>query len=146
RCHFEMVEYPEVSRCLKALRDTYLMSANQAEHVFRRARELEPCRLKDMEFYSTLLWHLHKEIQLASFAHELIEFDRTSPQAWCAVGNTFSLQKDYDQALKCFQRAIQVDPHFAYAHTLQGHEYVSNEDYDKAQNAFRAALKIDRRH
>ena len=29
-------------------------------------------------------------------------------QAWCAMGNCFSLQKEHDVAIKFFQRAVQV--------------------------------------
>lgn len=42
----------------------------------------------------------------------------------CAVGNCFALRKDHETALKNFQRAVQLDSRFAYAHTLCGHEYV----------------------
>jgi anaphase-promoting complex subunit 3 len=48
------------------------------------------------------------------------------------VGNCFSKQKEHDQALKFFQRAIQLAPTMAYAHALCGHEYVIVEDFDKA--------------
>lgn len=40
------------------------------------------------------------------------------------MGNCFSLQKDHEAALKYFQRALQLDQYFTYAHTLCGHEYV----------------------
>ena len=118
----------------------------EAERYFRRLRAMTPSRLDDMEIYSTVLWHQKKEVDLAFLAHELMDIDRLTPQAWCAVGNTFSLQRDHDQALKCFKRATQVDPHFAYAFTLQGHEHVSNEEYDKALTAYRAAVHVDNRH
>ena len=43
------------------------------------------------------------------------------------MGNCYSLQKDHETALKNFQRAVQLDSRFAYAHTLCGHEceYIS---------------------
>jgi anaphase-promoting complex subunit 3 len=62
------------------------------------------------------------------------------------VGNCFSLQREHDTALKFFERAIQIDPYFAYAHTLCGHEHVFNENLDKALVCFRSALKVDNRH
>jgi anaphase-promoting complex subunit 3 len=39
-----------------------------------------------------------------------------------------------------------LDPRFAYAFTLQGHEHVSNEEYDKAMLAYRRAISADHRH
>ena len=118
----------------------------EAEKFFARIKTMAPSRVEDMEVYSTTLWHLKNEIDLAFLAHEIIDVDRTSPQAWCAVGNSFSLQRDHDQALKCFKRATQLDPKFAYAFTLQGHEHVENEEYDKALAAFRSAIAVESRH
>lgn len=119
---------------------------NEAEKYFIRVKTIMPSRLKDMEVYSTVLWHLKSEVELAYLAHELMAVDRLSPQAWCAIGNSFSLQDDHDQALKCFKRATQLDSNFAYAFTLQGHEYVSNEEHEKALEAYRRAISADSRH
>jgi anaphase-promoting complex subunit 3 len=118
----------------------------EAEKYFVRVKAMAPSRVEDMEIYSTVLWHLKNDVELAYLAHELMEVDRLSPQAWCAVGNSFSHQRDHDQALKCFKRATQLDPHFAYGFTLQGHEYVANEEYDKALDAYRSGISADSRH
>ncbi|KAK2743033.1 anaphase-promoting complex subunit cdc27 [Myotisia sp. PD_48] len=119
---------------------------SEAEKYFIRVTTIAPSRIDDMEVYSTVLWHLKHEVELAYLAHELMEVDRLAPETWCAVGNSFSLQGDHDQALKCFKRATQIDPKFAYAYTLQGHEHVSNEEHDKALDAYRHAIGADCRH
>ena len=41
---------------------------------------------------------------------------------------------------------FQVDPNFAYAYTLLGHEYVATEELDKALACFRNAIRVDPRH
>lgn len=128
RVHFEQASYTEAAK------------------YFSRVQRIAPSRLEDMEIYSTVLWHLKSDIELAYLAHQLLETDRLSPQAWCAIGNSFSHQRDHDQALKCFKRATMIDPEFAYAFTLQGHEYVANEEYDKALEAYRDGIKADNRH
>ncbi|KAI4270806.1 MAG: hypothetical protein LQ337_006453 [Flavoplaca oasis] len=119
---------------------------SDAEKIYARLRSIFPSQIEGMERYSTSLWHQKKETDLAFLAHELIDVDRDSPEAWCAVGNSFSVQKDHDQAIKCFKRAVQLDPCFAYAYTLQGHEYISNEENDKALAVFRSAVGVDSRH
>ncbi|KAL0258147.1 anaphase-promoting complex subunit cdc27 [Diplodia seriata] len=119
---------------------------SEAAELFEKVKRIAPSRMEDMEVYSTVLWHLKGETDLAYLAHELIETDRLSPQAWCAIGNSFSLQRDHDQAVKCFRRATQLDPKFAYAFTLQGHEHVANEEFDKALLAYRSAIAADSRH
>jgi anaphase-promoting complex subunit 3 len=121
-------------------------SYSEAEKFFIRVKTLCPSRLEDMEIYSTVLWHMKNEVELAYLAHELIETERLGPQAWCAIGNSFSLQREHDQALKCFRRATQIDPQFAYGFTLQGHEYVANEEFEKALDAYRCAVGADGRH
>ncbi|KAH3677197.1 hypothetical protein WICMUC_001778 [Wickerhamomyces mucosus] len=128
RLHFEIVNYEE------------------AELYFQKLRKLDRTRVTDMEFYSTLLWHLHKEVELCYLSYELLEIDKNAPQTWVAIGNMFSLTREPDEAIKCFQRAIQIDENFAYAYTLQGHEYVSNDAYENALESFRHALLIDSRH
>ena len=98
-----------------------------------------------MEVYSTLLWHLQRNVRLSFLAQELLSTDPKSPQAWIAVGNCFSLQKEKTQALTCFRRAAQLDPTCAYAYTLSGHESI-DEDLSKAINFFQSALRADARH
>lgn len=98
-----------------------------------------------MELYSTLLWHLQRTVQLSFLAQELLSIDPHSPQAWIAIGNTFSLQKDRQKALTCFRRAYALDPTCAYAYTLAGHEQI-DEDIDNAIVAFQMALRADSRH
>jgi anaphase-promoting complex subunit 3 len=118
----------------------------KAAEVFARMRKIAPSRTENMEVYSTVLWHLKEDLDLAYLSHELLDIDRLSPEAWCAIGNSFSLQREHDQAIKCFKRATQLDPKFAYAFTLQGHEHVANEEYDKAVHAYRCAISADNRH
>ena len=117
-----------------------------AEKFFIRVKQNSASVLEDMEVYSTVLWHMKNEVELAYLAHELMETDRLSPQAWCAVGNSFSLQREHEQALKCFKRATQLDSSFAYGFTLQGHEYIANEEYDKALDAYRSGVNAEPRH
>lgn len=98
-----------------------------------------------MEVYSTLLWHLQRNVELSFLAQELLNINPQSPQAWIAIGNLFSLQKERLQALTCFRRAGQLDPTCAYAFTLSGHESI-DEDLEKAINFFQSALRADPRH
>lgn len=40
----------------------------------------------------------------------------------------------------------QVDPGFAYAYTLLGHEFVLTEELDRALACFRNAIRVNSRH
>jgi anaphase-promoting complex subunit 3 len=118
----------------------------EAEKVFKKIREKTPSYLEHMEVYSNTLWQLKDDVALGHLAHTLMDQDRLSPQAWCALGNASSLERQHDDAVKCFSRATQLDPKFAYAFTLQGHEHVANEEFDKAMQAYRRAISADNRH
>jgi anaphase-promoting complex subunit 3 len=152
KAHYERTDYTSV-RILPFNAHTMPIRANprlhhvftQAERAFQAVRALDPYRLWDMEVYSTLLWHLQRPVQLSFLAQELLSIEPRSPQAWIAIGNTFSLQKERAQALTCFRRAQQLDPTCAYAFTLAGHEFI-DEDLDKAILSFQMALRADARH
>jgi hypothetical protein len=55
RAHFEMVDYTEASR------------------IFHWARLVDPTRLKGLELYSTVLWHMKREIDLSHLAQVCVE-------------------------------------------------------------------------
>ncbi|XP_058002005.1 cell division cycle protein 27 homolog B-like isoform X3 [Hevea brasiliensis] len=120
----------------------YLESAS----FFSLARQASPYSLEGSDIYSTVLYHLKEDMKLSYLAQELISTDRLAPQSWCAMGNCYSLQKDHETALKSFQRAVQLNSRFAYAHTLCGHEYVALEDFENGIKSYLSALRIDARH
>ncbi|KAL6559758.1 Cell division cycle protein 27 B [Orobanche gracilis] len=128
KSYFEMVDYLE------------------ADRAFSLARIASPYNMEGMDIYSTVLYHLKEDMKLSYLAQELISTDRLSPQSWCAMGNCYSLQKDHETALKNFQRSVQLNSRFAYAHTLCGHEYVALEDFENGIKSFQSALRINSRH
>jgi len=128
RAFFEMAEYQNAQRCLKMMQG------------------VEPHRMKGLDLLSTVLWQLKKEVELAHLAQQAVDFDRLSPEAWCVVGNCFSLQKEHETALVFFGRSLQLDPSFTYTHTLSGYEYMANEDFEKAMSCFRNGIRLDERH
>mmetsp|Transcript_40977 Transcript_40977/g.98817 ORF Transcript_40977/g.98817 Transcript_40977/m.98817 type:complete len:788 (+) Transcript_40977:134-2497(+) len=128
RAYFEMADYENAQRSLELM------------------QRVEPHRMKGLELLSTVLWQLKKEVEIAHLAQKAVDFDRLSPEAWCVVGNCFSLQKEHETALVFFGRSLQLNPSFTYTHTLSGYEYMANEDFDKAVACFRNAIRLDERH
>ena len=126
RCHFEKADY---DACVSALQSM---------------RRCEPHRLEGLELLSTALWHLKDDVQLCYLARDAVRRDPRSPEAWCAAGNSLSLQKEHDAAIRCFHRAIAVAPRFAYAYTLCGHEYVANEAFEKAVAMYHLGVPLCR--
>ncbi|XP_021807124.1 cell division cycle protein 27 homolog B isoform X1 [Prunus avium] len=123
-----------------------LLEYAEADRAFSLARQASPYSLEGMDIYSTVLYHVKEDMKLSYLAQELIATDRLAPQSWVAMGNCYSLQKDHETALKNFQRAVQLNSRFTYAHTLCGHEYVALEDFENGIKSYQSALRVDARH
>lgn len=128
KAHFELGEY------------------DKAAQAFEQLRASEPHRLQGLEYYSTALWHLQREVALSALAQDMMELDKTAPETCCAAGNCFSLQREHETAVRFLQRAVQADPDFVYAYTLLGHELSAMEEMEQALSAFRNAMLVDPRH
>ena len=127
RAHYEVQDYRSSERAFKAL------------------RWKERYRVWDMEVYSSLLWQMGREIELAFLAREMIDLAAGSGEAWIVVGNLFSVRKERERALGCFRRAGELAGKGsvkAYAYTLCGHESV-DEDLGSAIRYFERALRVD---
>jgi anaphase-promoting complex subunit 3 len=117
-----------------------------AVKIFSAIHKKEPFRLQYLEIFSTDLWHLQKDSMHSKLAQDLLQHDKTSAVAWVVAGNCFSAQKEHDTAIKFLNRAIQIDPDFAYPYTLLGHELVITEELEKALGCYRKAILKDPRH
>ena len=127
RAHFDLVDYPTALR------------------YWQQLRTLHPHHLTTLDLYSTALWQCKRDTLLASLAHSLTPHHATHPTTAVVLGNTFSLQREHDTALRFFRRAVQLDPHYAYGWVLIGHECVALEEWDRAVEAYRRAIGEDAR-
>lgn len=128
RCYFELGKYKE------------------CEKYYNKSLQKNPSQLEGIEYFSSCLWHLKDQYQCCNLAHKVLEQSQFAPETWIVLGNCFSLQKEHEIAIRFFTRATQINPNFAYAYTLSGHEYVENENYNQAANCYKNALKYDDRH
>ena len=118
----------------------------EAEKYFSDSYKLEPYRLEGIEFYSSCLWSLQKHAELSDVALSSIEKNPFAPEAWVAIGNCYSQQREHDTALQFFNRAIQLNQNMAYAHCQCGHEYIYKDDFQKAKKCYEIAQVIDPKH
>lgn len=52
-------------------------------------------------------------------------------------------KKEYDQAIACFDKAIEIEPSFAQAYCNRGTAYYEKGQYDRAILDFDKAIEID---
>jgi tetratricopeptide (TPR) repeat protein len=76
-------------------------------------------------------------------AYDRIGEDRRTGATWYNVSLAHYYSRDFDPALNCIQKAIDIDPDNSPAWDLQGKIYVEREDYQKAMVAFNRAFTTD---
>lgn len=118
---------------------------SECQKTYQQMLQVDPNRLEGLEYYSTCLWHQKKTTDLCFISNYALERSILAPESWCILGNCYSLQKEHEAALKSFDRAIQLDSSFSYAHTLSGHEHVENEAFEEAKKCYQQALNSDDR-
>ena len=100
----------------------------QARQMYRKAIELDPGYGRAYSAYSytlttdyrrgwsdTPLWTINRALELAKQSTEL---DNTSPQTYWALSFAHLLRKEYDDAEKAVQQAINIAPNYADGHAL----------------------------
>ena len=58
------------------------------------------------------------------------------------IGNTYRDKKDYDEAIKAYRRAIELEPDYADAYYNLGLAYAGKGEYDRAIEAFNQVIKL----
>ena len=81
----------------------------ESARAFERAREIAPYNLDGIDYYSTVLWHLKREVELSHLAREAQALIDVHPHTWCALGNCFSLQREHDSAFAILRESDPVE-------------------------------------
>jgi len=91
----------QIARCL-------FESARYAESQkwYDKMLKQEPYRLEGLEYYSTCLWHMKKQVELCYISNYAFERSLNAPETWTILGNCYSLQKEHETALKYFSKAL----------------------------------------
>ncbi|MDZ7785676.1 MAG: tetratricopeptide repeat protein [Candidatus Saccharibacteria bacterium] len=72
----------------------------------------------------------------------ILKLDQTNAAAYNRLGILYAKQKEYKDAIDCFEIASSIDPSASSLHNL-GLIYYETENYEKAANAFEHALKLE---
>jgi len=62
---------------------------------------------------------------------------------WFQGGNNAGDKKEYDKAIECYQKAIEIDPDYGGAYKGMGTAYFYKENYEKAIECYQKAVDID---
>ena len=63
--------------------------------------------------------------------------------SYCSLGLAYSTQGNYDKAIECYQKAIDLDPKYSDAYNNLGSVYYTQGNYDKAIEYYQKAIDLD---
>jgi len=72
----------------------------------------------------------------------ILKIDQKNAAAYNRLGILYAKQKEYKDAIDCFEIASSIDPSASSLHNL-GLIYYETENYQKASVAFEQALKLE---
>jgi tetratricopeptide (TPR) repeat protein len=125
---------PSDPRCYYFLSKAYTSSPGQAEEVirsFRRFHELEPEDARAPYYYALSLWKGRRAQdagldigQIESLLKDSIRHDSKFADAYLQLGNLYSDENKYTDAIPEYERALALNSDLADAHYRLGQAYV----------------------
>ena len=114
----------------------------------RRDSELSPIPLKISDQLSRL-WEIahqgmreNRLLRAEKALLTILKMDEKNAAAYNRLGILYAKQKEYRDAIDCFEIASSIEPTASSLHNL-GLIYLETENYEKAAAAFEQALKLE---
>jgi tetratricopeptide (TPR) repeat protein len=147
---------PSEPNCYLFLAKAYDSSPGQADEViqrFHRFAELQPNNAWALYYYAMSLWKgkraqdpsldLH---QVESLLTKSLALDPKLAEAHLQLGNLYSDQNKYAEAIPKYKRALELNSDLADAYYRLGQAYVRTGEKDRAQEQFQVYQKIREQH
>jgi tetratricopeptide (TPR) repeat protein len=147
---------PADPRCYPFLSRAYDSSPGQADEVikrFHRFAELQPQNGRALYYYAMSLWKgkraqdpsldLH---QIESLLQKSIQIDPGLAEAQLQLGNLYSDQAKYRDAIPHYTRALELNRDLADAHYRLGQAYVRTGEKDRAQQELQLYQQLRTQH
>ena len=147
---------PSDPRCYLFLSKAYDSSPGQADEViqrFHRFSELQPNNAKAFYYYAMSLWK-GRRAQDPGLDHHQIEvllkkaltLDPKLAEAHLQLGNLYSDQTQYAEAIPEYLKALEDNSDIPDAHYRLGQAYVHSGEKDKAQAQFAVYQQLRAQH
>jgi tetratricopeptide (TPR) repeat protein len=147
---------PSDPSCYLFLSRAYDSSPGQADDViqrFRRYSELQPRNGQALYYYAMSLWKGKRAQDPTVDLHEIetllkssIELDPKLAESHLQLGNLYSDQSKYAEAVPEYVRALELDPDLGDAHYRLGQAYVRTGQKEPAQEQLEIYQKIREQH
>jgi tetratricopeptide (TPR) repeat protein len=147
---------PSDPDCYLFLSKAYNSSPGQAEDViarFRRFSELQPANAKAQYYYAMSLWKGKRAedtgldlSQIEALLKKSLALDPNSAEAHLQLGNLYSDQTKFAEAIPEYETARKLDPDLADVRYRLGQAYVRTGKKDLAQEEFAIYQKLREQH
>jgi len=142
--------------CYSFLSRAYDSSPSQAEDViqrFRRFAELQPNNARALYYYAMSLWKGKRAQdpsldlrQIESLLSKSLALDPKLAEAHLQLGNLYSEQNNYAQAIPQYVRALELNSDLADAYYRLGQAYVRTGENNRAQQQFQVYQRLREQH
>jgi len=119
-----------------------LNSFDQCHHITSKIIQNSPFNEEVLAPHICSLVELKKKADLHYLAHQLASCYPERPISWFAVGAYYYLVRKYDVARRHFNKATDIDQHFAPAWIGFGHSFGYQDACDQAVAAYRTANRL----
>jgi tetratricopeptide (TPR) repeat protein len=147
---------PSDPRCYYFLSKAYDSSPSQAAEViehFRRFAELQPADSRAPYYYAMSVWKGRRTgggdldvLQIEALLKKAVALDPNFADAHLQLGNLYSDQRLYSQAIPEYERALQVNSNLADAHYRLGQAYVHTGQKELAQKELEIYQRVRAEH
>ncbi|HKV62205.1 MAG TPA: tetratricopeptide repeat protein [Candidatus Acidoferrum sp.] len=147
---------PTEPNCYFFLSRAYDSSPSQADEVtqrFHRFAELQPNNARALYYYAMSLWKGKRAQdpgldlnQIESLLSKSLALDPKLSEAHLQLGNLYSDQAKFAEAIPEYKRALQLNSDLADAYYRLGQAYVRTGEKDRAQEQFQVYQKIREQH
>ncbi|MBK1879713.1 tetratricopeptide repeat protein [Pelagicoccus mobilis] len=124
-----------------------------AELAFRKAVEMEPTESKNQSALANFLWAKNEKAEAIVHYKEVRKLSPIEPKCRAILAAHYLEQKDFDEARKCIDEAVAIDPQLdgltelnVQHHLLEGSAKLLEGDLEAAALSFESGLKIDPKH
>jgi tetratricopeptide (TPR) repeat protein len=147
---------PSDARCYMFLSKAYDSSPNQADEVIRRFKrftELQPSNARAFYYYAMSMWKGKRAQdpdldlgQIEALLKKAITLDPKLAEAHLQMGNLYSDQGKYADAVPEYSRALELNSDLADGYYRLGQAYVHTGQKDRAQQQFETYQKLRAQH
>ncbi len=147
---------PADPRAYYFLSKAYDMSPGQADEViqrFHRFVQLQPANARSYYYYAMSQWKGKRTQdpdlnldQIATLLKKSAELDAAFAEPHLQLGNVYSEQRKFPEAIAEYEHAVKLNPELADAHYRLGQAYVREGRRDRAQAEFQVYKQLHDQH